>query len=336
MGGPLNAADIAAINAGTYRFVMARHLADSGIRDEFFRRETWRVVGGARGTFNDDWSYEISANYGKMEERTTDYGFLDRQRFLLSLDAGRNPVTGAIQCRSQFDATAATPFPNIAFNTARLAADIAACVPYNPFGGPNNDAAARYFTISTTNIATQDQLVLTAFVSGDSSQLFELPGGPVRFALGAEYRRENASFEQDDFVLTGASNDVVIPDFIPDAFEVKELFGEIQIPLLRDTPFFENLTVSGAARVADYGGNTGTVWAYNAGIEWAPIRDIRFRGNYGRAVRAPNVSETGFPLVPNFAPGFVDPCSPNAIGSGTTFRAAIARRTSARSCRSPT
>ncbi len=322
VGGPLNAADIAAINAGTYRFVTARHLADSGIRDERFQRDTWRIVGGARGTFNDDWSYEISANYGKMEETTTDFGFLDRQRFLLSLDAGRNPATGQIQCRSQFDPAAANPFPNIAFNTARLAADIAACVPYNPFGGQDNRAAADYFSISTINIATTDQLVLTGFVSGDSSQLFELPGGPVRFALGAEYRRENASFEQDDFVLTGASNDVVIPDFIPPTFEVKELFGEIQIPLLRDTPFFENLTVSGAARVADYGGGTGTVWAYNAGVEWAPIRDIRFRGNYGRAVRAPNVAETGFPLVPNFAPGFNDPCGPNFIGQGTTFRAA--------------
>ena len=48
--------------------------------------------------------------------------------------------------------------------------------------------------------------------------------------------------------------------------------------------------------------------------EWAPVRDLRFRGNYGRAVRAPNVSETGFPLVPNFAPGFNDPCKPGNIG----------------------
>ncbi len=49
----------------------------------------------------------------------------------------------------------------------------------------------------------------------------------------------------------------------------------------------------------------GTVWTYNAGLDWAPVRDLRFRGNYSRAVRAPNVSETGFPLVPNFAPGFL-------------------------------
>ena len=58
---------------------------------------------------------------------TTTYGYLDRQRFLLSLDAGRNPVTGQIQCRSQFDPTARTAF---AGSAANLNADIALCVPY--------------------------------------------------------------------------------------------------------------------------------------------------------------------------------------------------------------
>ena len=118
------------------------------------------------------------------------------------------------------------------------------------------------------------------------------------------------------------TNAVVIGTFDPQPFEVKEVFGELQLPILSDTPFFEELTLSGAGRVSDYKGATGTVWAYNAGVDWAPVRDIRFRGNYGRAVRAPNLSETGFPLVPNFAPGFHDPCSGHAIGAGSQPRAA--------------
>jgi outer membrane receptor protein involved in Fe transport len=103
---------------------------------------------------------------------------------------------------------------------------------------------------------------------------------------------------------------------------VKEVFGELRIPILADMPFFHELTVSGAARYADYQGSTGGVWAYNAGADWAPVRDLRFRGNYSRAVRAPNVSETAFPLVPNFAPGFNDPCSPTQISQGSATRAA--------------
>jgi len=113
---------------------------------------------------------------------------------------------------------------------------------------------------------------------------------------------------------------VSIPSFEPNTFEVKEAYGELRIPLLRDMPFFHELTASGAARVARYQGAVGTVWSYNAGLDWAPVRDIRFRGNYSRAVRAPNVSETAFPLVPNFAPGFNDPCQPNQINSGSATR----------------
>jgi outer membrane receptor protein involved in Fe transport len=333
-GGPLNAADIAAINAGTYRFVVARSLVDIGIRDEVFRRDTYRLVGGLRGTFFDDWTYEVSANYGRFDQTVNTNGFIDRQRFMLSLDAGRNPVTGQIQCRAQFDPTAAVAFDTGAYQTGslprtsptqpgRLAADIAACVPYNPFGVSDNSAAARYFTSHSHTTAYLSQLVLNGFVSGDTSNFFNLWGGPVRFALGAEYRREHGNYIDDPFVGEGNpadgtqsnTNNVVIGNFLPPAFTVKEAFGELQLPILRDTPFFHELTVSGAARVAHYNGATGTVWTYNAGVDWAPVRDLRFRGNYSRSVRAPNMSELYFPAVANFAPGFIDPCSPNQLGN---------------------
>ena len=326
--GALTAAQRTAIAAGTYRFVTARRLTDVGIRDEQFQRDTYRVVGGLRGTFNTDWNYEISANYGKFKENTLASGFVNKQRFVLSLDAGRNPTTGAIQCRSQFDPASATAYTGgldaatAATNQARLAADIAACVPYNPFGQGDNSAAAAYFGQPYRNRATLDQLVLSGFVSGDTSGFFNMPGGPVSFAVGAEYRREKSFFTQDADVQAGFTNAVSLPTFSPKPFTVKEVYGELRIPILKDTPFFEELTLSGAGRVAKYRGGTGTVYAYNAGIDYAPIRDIRFRANYSRAVRAPNLSETSSPLVENFAPGFQDPCRTNNIGAGSQFRAA--------------
>ncbi|WBY06249.1 TonB-dependent receptor [Sphingomonas sp. 7/4-4] len=326
--GNLTAADQLAIANGSYRFVNARNLLDVGLRDEHFQRDTWRVVGGLRGTFNDDWSYELSVNYGKFRESVTSNGYIDRQRFALAMDAGRNPVTGAIQCRSQFDPASAVKLVGFgpsdptalaqynAAQTARLAADIAACVPYNPFGTADNGASVDYFARTFTVKSGLTQFVASGFVSGDSSQIFELPGGPVSFALGAEYRSETAFYEQDKFVTDGFTNGVSIPSFQPDPFRVKEAYGEIRLPLLKDVPFFHELTLSGAARVAGYQGSVGTVYSYNAGGDWAPVQDIRFRANYGRAVRAPNVSETGFPLVPNFFNNFTDPCNPSVIGSG--------------------
>jgi outer membrane receptor protein involved in Fe transport len=316
ISGPLTAADRAAIAAGTYRFVTSRTLLDAGIRDEQFSRDTYRIVGGVRGTFNTDWNYELAVNYGKFEQDVTTFGYLDRQRFLLSLDAGRNPVTGQIQCRSQFDPTAAVAFPaTVAGNPGRLAADVAACVPYNPFGAADNSAAVNYFSYNAKTKASLSQFDVLGFVGGDTSQLFELPGGPISFVIGAEYRRERARYEDDDFVESGATNAVTIGEFDPPTFAVKEAFGEIRIPLLKDMPFFEELSFSAAGRVSDYNTAVGTVYTYNVGADWSPVRDLRFRAGYGKAVRAANVSETAFPQVPNFAPGFLDPCAAGQIAN---------------------
>ena len=85
--------------------------------------------------------------------------------------------------------------------------------------------------------------MFSAFASGDTSEWFSLPGGPVRFAVGAEYRRESLFFQADPFIEDGFSFYNALPTFEPDPFDVKEAFAEIQIPLLADTPFFEQLSV---------------------------------------------------------------------------------------------
>jgi len=80
-------------------------------------------------------------------------------------------------------------------------------------------------------------------------------------------------------------------------------------------PFFHNLTLDGAGRVASYKGSTGTVFAWNAGAEWSPVSDIRFRGQYAKAVRAPNLGELFTPFGQNFAPPPSDPCSAESINA---------------------
>ena len=97
-----------------------------------------------------DWNYEA---VGQLRQVQADHGherLLDRQRFLLSLDAGRNPVTGAdpvpLAVRSGRGGATIGAFRRRSRRAKRpLAADIAACVPYNPFGAPDNSAAVDYF-----------------------------------------------------------------------------------------------------------------------------------------------------------------------------------------------
>lgn len=314
--------------AANARFTFREALLGLGTRFERFERETMRGVVGLRGTFNDDWTYEVSANYGEFQERNNIGGIIDRQRFLFAFDAARDPATGQIVCRAQIDPaarggfTGATDFPN----QARIAADIAACVPINAFGGVFTPAQADYLLTDTTSVGKITQFVANGFVAGDSSAWFELPGGPVGFVVGAEYRRETNFFRADPDVQANYLFYNALPTFTAPALEVKEAFGELRLPLLRDLPFAYELTLSGAARYSDYSGRTGRVLAWNAGGEWAPIRDLRFRGNFSRAVRAPNLGELFAAVGQNFAAaGFTDPCGLRSIGQGSQNRAANCR-----------
>lgn len=305
-------------------FYITRTVTDFGNRNESFRRDTYRIVGGVRGDFNDDWSYELSANYGQLKEKNRIFGNVNQQRYLLAIDAVRNPANGQIVCRAQIDPTARVPFEfaaDEAFAAARLAEDVANCVPVNLFGEGNvSQAAKNYILQDTVASGKTTQFVLNGFVTGDTSAFFNLPGGPLGFALGAEYRRETVSYNQDPLVEAGLTFYNAIPTFDPPSLKVKEAFAEIRLPILSERPFFHELTVEGAGRVADYNGKTGTVFAYDGRVRWAPVQDVLFRASYSRSVRAPNLADLYTPLGQNFELPFQDPCSASNVGSGTASR----------------
>ncbi|CAN5491591.1 TonB-dependent receptor [soil metagenome] len=294
-------------------------------RQESIRRDTYRIVGGVRGKFGDGWSYEVSGNYGEFHETNKILGNVNLQRFLLAIDAvdqGKftsGVANGNIVCRATVDPAARQAYllgADPTFAQAQLAADVAACKPANLFGAGNvSDAAKAYLLQNSVATGKITQLVLNAFVTGDSGKWFSLPGGPVGVSIGAEYRRETTSYAEDDFTKAGLTFYNAIPNFVAPSFEVKEIFGEIRLPILKDLPFAHEFTVSGAGRYANYKGSTGSVWAYNGNVEWAPIRDLRFRANYSRAVRAPNLVDLYSPLGQNYSL-VVDPCSADTRSPG--------------------
>ena len=322
-------------NANT-RLVVQESLLGLGSRTEEARRKTFRIVGGVKGDLADNWNYEASLNYGRLKESTKILGNLDAQRFLLAMDAVRDPSTGQIVCRSQIDPSAAfgynpwfyyqyygADYPGADPNApARLANDIAQCVPINVLGGNFTQAQKDYVLKDTVAIGKTKQFDALAFISGDSSKWFELPGGAIGVVLGAEYRTDDLFYHQDEEVTLGYTFYNSIPTFDAPKAKVKEAFGEIRVPIIKDVPALQELEISGAARVSDYKlGNTGTVWAYNGSAIWAPIKGVRFRGNFARSVRAPNQVELFTPFGQNFSL-VTDPCDVNQVGAGSENRAA--------------
>ena len=88
-------------------------------------------------------------------------------------------------------------------------------------------------------------------------------------------------------------------------------------------PFVKNLSFEGGYRFSHYSaaGDTNT---YKLALDWQPTTDIRFRGSFQRAVRAPNVNELFTPrLITNTSVVSVDPCATQ--GQGTTATATLAQ-----------
>lgn len=285
------------VNALTFN--LSRFNVDFGGRGETHKRDTFRVVGGFRGTFNEDWKYEIAANYGQLKTRLDTvnnlFVFDDTLTFtggpfLNALDVTRN-ASGQIVCRINA-VTVTDP----------------ACAPLNPFGqGSPSAAALAYIHTPGFRDEKATELNFTGFVTGDLSQLFSLQGGPIAFTLGGEYRRETARSQWDPRTENGQTFlNALAPNFYP-AFTVKEAFGELQLPLLADLPFAKQLTVSGAGRFSSYNTSAGNTWAWNVNGVWAPIEDLMFRAGYGKSVRVPTQSDLFDAQSQNFA--FIsDPC----------------------------
>ena len=281
-------------------FSAFRFNIDFGGRGEDHERETYRIVAGIDGTFNDDWGYEVALNYGRLETFYQTEGNVIIDNYFNAQDAQRN-AAGEIVCGINNDAVTTNDDPS--------------CVPVNLFGvGAPSAAALNYFVTASTREQEAEQYQATAYVNGDLSQLFELPGGPIAFAVGAEYRKETAFSAFDEFTRSGATFLNAIPIFDPEDLEVYEAYGEVRVPILADLPFARELTLEGAFRVSDYNlGNVGTVETYNGGVVWAPVDSLRLRGSYARSVRVPTQDDLLSAPSQTFLNGLVDPCDSRFI-----------------------
>lgn len=261
-------------------FLLRTTMFDPGIRLVTTQRENFRLALGGEWQLSDNWSVDAYYSYGQTRADTRMDGLANLFNVANALqvvpdvdDLNRNGSTTDAIC---LDANARAQ----------------GCVPFNPFGLNANGTskitpeAINYVKASYQANAKQDMHVAAANISGT---LFRAPGGPVQVAAGVEYRRETSS-DIFDPLTNAARNGYTQATNTVGKFEVKEAYGEIIVPVLADIPAFHSLSLRGAARISDYS-TVGSFWAYNAGVEWAPVRDIRIRGVYAHAVRAPNIGE---------------------------------------------
>ncbi len=295
----------AAALAGADTLYLNRDDLDYGRQGESDRRRTYRGVIDVSGRISEHATYDAYYEYGRTDVQITRIGDRLADRYTNAIDAVLNPA-GQIVCR------------------VTLTNPNSGCVPISLFGpGPATAQQLAYFQVNDVSNARITQQVASASISGDFGQFFQLPGGPVQFAFGGEYRKETSRFSPSANLVNARFYEsdepsLVLPSY--GQFDVKEAFGELNVPLLKDTRFAQTLSFGAAGRYSDYStiGHTKT-WQFN-GV-YAPVRDVTFRGSYGQAVRAPNIGEL---FQPRFTSSnfFTDPCTPDQITHGTQYRQA--------------
>jgi iron complex outermembrane recepter protein len=318
-----------------FGLLLSRDNLDIGRRGEDNIRETYRGVIGLEGDITDTIDFELSYVYGRSdaEIRQTRTRFNDR--FFAAIDAvdqGRfltGTPNGNIVCRSNIaPATLSNqPFYNFFGNPFDFSAQPlsftpgpnSGCIPFNLFSENQLPGAIDFLLTNAVDRSRIQQHVATAVVSGTFGENIRLWGDPIGFAVGAEYRHEKSESYPDPVNTTGLTfGNALFPEV--GEFDVREVFGELRLPIVSGRPFFHELTLNGAVRYADYS-TTGGALTYQGGAVWAPIPDIRFRGTYAQAVRAPNIGELFGPQNQTFL--FInDPCSPDNINDGSPTRAA--------------
>ena len=320
------------------------------------QRDTVRGVVGIEGEFDNGWTYEVSANYGRYEENidTTNSVIIDR--WFAALDAVTDPATGQPACRSSVDPTTPamnTPFqiPSYEEGYFSFIPGDGQCQPLDIWNGHNapSQAAKDFMLVDEWSNLVLDQFVLSAIMTGNTENWFELPAGAIQFAFGAEYRDESSDAKFDPWkrgvipqgsafpagsqLIDHSANDSLT--FRPQlstkdeqgSYDVYDIFVEASIPLLVDATFARELSVDFAARFSDYS-TIGQTTTWKASTVWAPVDSLAFRGSFSEAVRAPNITELFAPEIGlNFRPD--DPCDAAQITAIAADNPTMAAQTQA-------
>ncbi|MCL9998790.1 MAG: TonB-dependent receptor [Erythrobacter sp.] len=280
-------------------FVLFRFIDDLGPIPTRETVDSYVVNTGLEWDLGGSWGLRADYTHGNSITNFSQTQF-QIQRLAAALDAVRAP-NGQIVCRVELTNPGLYP----------------GCTPINVFGRGTPSEADIQWALGDSRYRaknTTDDFTLT--VQGD---LIDLPAGAVSVAAGVQYRKQKLD-------LTSNSNPAIPLDLtglrgIPanrrtvfnntnigvaaGDLDVKEVFGEVAVPVLKDRPFAAELSLNAAGRFTDYS-TSGQVETWKLGAVYKPVEDVMFRVTRSRDIRAPSLFEL-FAGTQTAAVNFTDP-----------------------------
>ncbi len=277
------------------------------------------VSAGFKGKTFGDFEWDVHYTHGQNAVGLLTVNNMNTARFYAAIDAVTDPATGNTVCRSSITAPGAFP----------------GCVPLNILGQNNSTTAAQNYVFGNTSWQAKNKM--DDFTANLTGTVFEGWAGPIKTAVGFEYRHQNLK------VITSEPNGVTFNPqglrLAPDgtygsagtinfgnpapgdqmssfpssdlawfkevqsgglgAEDITEGDIELDVPLLKDLPFAQLVSLNGAYRYTQYSTNglalsgpvssTFSANTYKLGLEWAVNDDVRLRASLSRDMRAPTL-----------------------------------------------
>lgn len=255
-------------------------LTSLGSRDFATQTYDLQVTPGIKGSFgNSSWQWNADINYGRVKQKTKNYGFLDYAKLEKALGPSFLASNGVVEC--------GTP-SNV----------IANCTPINIFNvnDPTTVATLKNLIVDPVTYSNYTMKQVEASANGE---LFDLPAGPVNLAAGLSYRKESETDGTDtsDAIAISSGDYAGLCGVVEDCgtvlnggYTVKEAYAETLIPILANQPFFDSLNLDIGSRYSDYS-LSGSTTNSKVALEWRPIADLLLRGTVSQVFRAPNIGE---------------------------------------------
>ena len=248
--------------------LLRRRMVEEGFGARIWEQDVslYRTVVGLEGDVGDGWAWEVSANYGRSESDEVFTNAIDELNLFETIDEVNCANPGPTQCVDWFGI---------------------------------NDPSAEGLEFINVTVPTVGENVQTSYLASISGEPFDLPAGPVGFAAGIEYRKDEGAYRRL-FTRPTLSGGGGSTDPIDAALSSTEVYAEAMLPLAQR--FDLNL----AARYSDYS-DFDSEFTYKIGGDWRMTDSVRLRSTYSTSVRTPNIRELYTTEEINFTT-FVDPC----------------------------
>jgi outer membrane receptor protein involved in Fe transport len=265
--------------------VGVRVFADYGNYGNRQKVDFIKATGGLRGSLPADWRYDLTFSKSWSDsDYTSDLILTNRLNQSLDVVASGS----GFACRDTSNGCIAAP--------ALTPAVVGGQFPADWFN---------WVTQPVTGHTAYRESTVSLDLDG---KVFDLPGGPAQVALGFEYRKSSI----DDTPALDSQNgnlyNFTSSSITRGSDSVWEVYGEAELPLVRDTPGIEDLTFTVSGRYTHYK-SYGGQWTYKFGGRYAPITWLAFRGSYGTSYRAPALFEQYLGATSGFQSSAGDPCN---------------------------